>query len=300
MSGGISMNRTIRIIACVILTLLLGFAARQCGPNKTYTVTGELNGIKLQHTAPRTHVYAYPETAGEEKIDYAEAGRTHLDVVADPAPESPEALELELQARLKGEKEWSFYPCTGIEKREDGTALCRFDIPGYPWVTRFTYRFVHRSEPAAKPQVVLAHPDGGRMTLRFRGIVPVPVTVIHVLAMFAGIFMVVWTMMGCISLIRGPAEAAEPGPHRSAWWAWVFMFIGGVPFGMMMNYYAFNVLWEAVPFGSDITDNKTQVALVFWGLAAVFLTRRPGRHAGLFVLGAGLLSLAMYLIPHSL
>jgi hypothetical protein len=68
----------------------------------------------------------------------------------------------------------------------------------------------------------------------------------------------------------------------------------------MMNYYAFDVFWEAVPFGQDVTDNKTQVALVFWGLAAIFLTRRSGRHAGFFTVAAGLLSLAMYLIPHSL
>lgn len=294
------MHRTIRIIFCVIMTLLLAYATRQYGPSKSYTVTGELHGTKLQHTAPRTHVYDYPETSGDKQIDFAAAGRTHLDVVADPAPESPQALALELQARLKGEKEWAFYACTEIEKREDGTALCRFDIPGYPWTTRFTYRFVHRTEPGAKPQIILTHPDGGRMTLRFRGEYPAWVLIIHIVAMFVGIFLVVWTMAGCVSLIRGPAESAVPGPHRSAWWAWAFMFFGGVPFGILMNYYAFNVLWEAVPFGSDITDNKTQAALVFWGLAAVFLTRRPGRHAGLFVLGAGLLSLAMYMIPHSL
>jgi hypothetical protein len=135
------------------------------------------------------------------------------------------------------------------------------------------------------------------MMLKFKGPVPAWVWIPHVLLMFAGICLLMMSMWGAAGLLGG---RAEPKTARLAWWAWAAMFIGGVPFGILMNYYAFDVLWEAVPFGNDITDNKTQVALVFWGLAAIFLTHRPGRHAGLFALGAGLLSLAMYLIPHSL
>ena len=52
------------------------------------------------------------------------------------------------------------------------------------------------------------------MTLRFRGDVPGAILWPHVVCMFAGIFMVVWTMAGCLSLIREPAEAAGPGPHK--------------------------------------------------------------------------------------
>jgi hypothetical protein len=31
-----------------------------------------------------------------------------------------------------------------------------------------------------------------------------------------------------------------------------------------MNYFAFGVLWEAFPFGTDVTDNKSQIMFAFW------------------------------------
>jgi len=52
-----------------------------------------------------------------------------------------------------------------------------------------------------------------------------------------------------------------------------------------------------VPFGYDWTDNKVLVELVFWALAA-FLNRGERRDRR-SVLAAGVVTLLVYFIPHS-
>ena len=39
--------------------------------------------------------------------------------------------------------------------------------------------------------------------------------------------------------------------------------------GPIVQYYAFGDLWTGIPFGWDLTDNKTLIALIFWILAVV-------------------------------
>jgi hypothetical protein len=284
-----------RTTICIILTILIFISARYFGPNREYTIEGTLGNATVQHTAPRGHDFAIPGDRDKPIEEIRELGRTHLDVTVKPAPEEGNDLGLRLQLKLQSADQWDTYPVSEVMPGEDGAMLFRYKVPGFPWTSRVDYRFVTAGEGGER--IVLARENDEPMMLKFKGPVPGWVWIPHVLFMFAGICFLMMAMWGAIGQIGG---REEPKTARLAWWAWAAMFIGGVPIGCMMNYYAFNVLWEAVPFGNDITDNKTQVALVFWGLAAIFLTRRPGRHAGLFALGAGLLSLAMYLIPHSI
>jgi len=78
-----------------------------------------------------------------------------------------------------------------------------------------------------------------------------------------------------------------------------------------MNYYAFDTVWEGVPFGTDATDNKTQlifVYLIFMNLITLgSLTKgKLGGDKfsptvlGLYGIGAFFVMLAIYLIPHSI
>jgi hypothetical protein len=65
-----------------------------------------------------------------------------------------------------------------------------------------------------------------------------------------------------------------------------------------MQKFAFGVAWTGFPFGSDLTDNKTLIAFLFW--IAALVAGRKGRPARPFVLAASLVMLVIYLIPHSL
>jgi hypothetical protein len=97
----------------------------------------------------------------------------------------------------------------------------------------------------------------------------------------------------------GLGALVRPGdPARLTWITLAGLTLGGLLLGPLTQGYAFGALWTGVPFGWDLTDNKTLVMWIGWAAAAVALRRgRPASRA-LVVLAAGLM-LAVYVIPHS-
>jgi hypothetical protein len=65
-----------------------------------------------------------------------------------------------------------------------------------------------------------------------------------------------------------------------------------------MQKFAFGVAWSGFPLGMDLTDNKTLIAFLFWIVALI--AGRKGKPARPFVLAASLVTLLIFLIPHSL
>ena len=64
-----------------------------------------------------------------------------------------------------------------------------------------------------------------------------------------------------------------------------------------MQKYAFGAYWTGFPLGTDLTDNKTLIAMVGWGVA--WFMNRKGREGRGWIVLAAVLMLAIYLIPHS-
>lgn len=152
-------------------------------------------------------------------------------------------------------------------------------------------------------------PDGKPFVLKFIGDVPKPVLIGHIFFIFATVFCVAMAALYAISVIKG---AASPMVMlRYLFWSCVFTIIGGYPFGFAMNWYAFAGIWEGVPFGTDATDNKTQLLLVYLlfataiGLGTLFRGKYgrdvfSHRTIGWFGLGSFAVMLFIYLIPHSI
>jgi hypothetical protein len=67
--------------------------------------------------------------------------------------------------------------------------------------------------------------------------------------------------------------------------------------GPLVQKFAFGELWTGVPFGWDLTDNKTLIALVFW-ILAVIMNRKKERP--LYTVLAAVILLLVYSIPHSM
>lgn len=126
--------------------------------------------------------------------------------------------------------------------------------------------------------------------IRFRGAVPAAVLIPHVIIMFLAMLM----------STRAGLEAFDrsSNPRKYALWAAGLLFVGGMIFGPLVQKFAFGTLWTGFPFGYDLTDNKTLIALIGW-IAAVIAGRgrRPARGC---VLGAAALMLVIFFIPHSL
>jgi uncharacterized membrane protein len=81
-------------------------------------------------------------------------------------------------------------------------------------------------------------------------------------------------------------------------WTLVVFFIGGLVLGPLVAWYAFRSAWSGFPVGNDPTDTKTLIALLGWLVAAVAVRR--AKHPAPWVVGAALVTFAVYLIPHSI
>jgi hypothetical protein len=75
------------------------------------------------------------------------------------------------------------------------------------------------------------------------------------------------------------------------------LIIGGFILGPLVQKFAFNEYWTGVPFGFDLTDNKTLIAFIGWMVA--FIAHYKSKNPKYWILGAAILMLVVYLIPHS-
>lgn len=124
---------------------------------------------------------------------------------------------------------------------------------------------------------------------RFKGAVPPAVLVPHIFAMFTG--MLVANAAGLLAL-RG-----EKRLLRISLVVIALLSIGGLFLGPLVQKAAFGAYWTGWPFGTDLTDNKTAVAVFAWAVAA--FRARGGREARVAVGVAALVTLAIFLVPHS-
>jgi hypothetical protein len=127
------------------------------------------------------------------------------------------------------------------------------------------------------------------VVIRFKGGVPGFILGPHILLMF--IAMLFSTLAGLMSLIKFPQY------KKYGVWTLILFIAGGMVLGPIVQYYAFGDLWTGIPFGWDLTDNKTLIALIFWILAVV-MNRKKERP--IYTALAALILLLIFSIPHSL
>jgi hypothetical protein len=125
---------------------------------------------------------------------------------------------------------------------------------------------------------------------RYRNDVPLYVLLPHIAAMFFS--MLFSTVAGLSALGRW-----VPQSHREARINGALLFVGGFLLGPLMQYIAFGAWWTGIPFGWDLTDNKTLFAAAAWAIA--LWRMRGGRAARTEIAAAALVTLVIFAIPHS-
>jgi hypothetical protein len=132
-------------------------------------------------------------------------------------------------------------------------------------------------------------PWPGTVVIRFTGKVPSVILAAHVFFIFLGML---WSN-------RTGLEALTTRPKTKSLTlaTVVLLFIGGLIFGPLVQKFAFGEFWTGVPFGWDLTDNKTLIFVVVWGIA--LWRHRYNASPRYIVLAAALVTIIMYLIPHS-
>ena len=127
------------------------------------------------------------------------------------------------------------------------------------------------------------------VVIRFKGGVPSFILIPHILLMFTA--MLFSTLAGLMSVIKYSLY------KKYAVWTLILFIAGGMILGPIVQYFAFGDFWTGIPFGWDLTDNKTLIALIFW-ILAVYMNRKTDRP--LYTAIAAFVLLLVFSIPHSL
>lgn len=130
--------------------------------------------------------------------------------------------------------------------------------------------------------------DGKPTVIRFKGYVPNFILLPHILIMFLA--MLFSNVAGFFALLKIPFVKMMKITLGT-------IFIGGLIMGPLVQKYAFDELWTGVPFGWDLTDNKTLIAFIAWVIAYLFNRKQKSRY---WVVAAMVVTLVIFSIPHSL
>ncbi len=144
-----------------------------------------------------------------------------------------------------------------------------------------------------------------RQIIRFKDPVPLHWLAPHIFFMFLAMLFSNVAAFMAIFKVGDLSQAAKKGwaklkPNNFVSitiWTSVFLAIGGLWLGPVVQKHAFGEFWTGVPFGWDLTDNKTLIAAIFWGIALFMNSRKPSRF---WTVMAAVVMLAVYAIPHSM
>ncbi len=125
--------------------------------------------------------------------------------------------------------------------------------------------------------------------LRYKGYVPRYVLFPHIFFIFLA--MMLSTLTGLMVLVK------SRNTYIYAWLTFITLTLGGMILGPFVQKFSFDAYWTGWPFGYDLTDNKSLIAFIFWGIALIVMSRK--RENKFWPILASLVLLVVFLIPHS-
>lgn len=180
--------------------------------------------------------------------------------------------------RFKTDDPWTKLPL----KYENGGLIA--NLPYQPPAGKLEY-FVELNFQSE----VQKFPKENSVVIRFKGDVPLFILIPHIIAMF----------MSMLLSNRTGLEFFNNGKNlkKLTYWTIGTLLVGGFIFGPLTQEYAFGELWTGFPYGHDLTDNKTLIAMIGW-LIALYMYGRS-KLPKKWALFASVLLIVIYLIPHS-
>jgi len=248
-------------VITIIFTIIIAYFQRTTGP--TYPMTGKVN--------VGSHEIAYKFIRTDET-----EGKTIESEIPVKAPK--EISGSYIFKRYKSYDSWTEKPLKRV-----GDELI-ISIPRQPKAGKVEYQV-----SLTDGKEIIKIPENP-VIMRYKGVVPkLSVLLPHVLLMLLA--MIFSTRTGLEALIR------RKNTFRLAIWTLIFLGIGGLILGPIMQKYAFDAYWTGWPFGHDLTDNKTIVSFIFWLIAVIVLIKK--RNNKIWPVVAAVVLLAIYSIPHS-
>jgi hypothetical protein len=172
---------------------------------------------------------------------------------------------------------------TKTELKREGDKLVGY-LPHQPKAGKLEYNV-----DLVKNGAPLKFTNSAPVVIRFTGDVPKVILGVHIFLMFLAMF---------FSNIAGLLAMFKMHTYKfMAFLTFVVLIAGGLVLGPIVQKYAFDHYWTGAPFGWDLTDNKTLIAILGWLLAMIMIRKK---HANLWILGASLITIIIFSIPHSL
>ena len=253
------MKTTLYWILAVIITLAAAYYQRKTGPTQPKKVEITLNNTNYTFKLLRNH-------GGDEDCE-----------VSLEVPDSS----------IHGKLFYKHYPTneewTEVALIRD-SGLLKADLPHKQPAGKLAYYF----QLTSKNETADVSSDNPAI-IRFKGDVPGVIMGPHILLMFVA--MLLSNLAGLLAMVKH---------QRYIFYGkltMILFFIGGLILGPLVQLHAFGEAWTGIPFGWDLTDNKTLISFVFW-MVAVGMNWKKSR-PGYTVLAAVVL-LLIYSIPHSM
>lgn len=253
------MKSTLLWIATVIFTVIIAYYQKTTGP--TYPVRDTVS-------------------LAEEEIKFKllRSYNSGLDMPISIEAAKPKIIGQVKFKRYKSHDDWTTKPLN-----RDGNHLST-SLPSQPPAGKIIYE-VYLGTNLENLNSLTDEP----VIARYKGAVPAYFLIPHIFFMFLA--MLFASRTGIEAIIDGPKIAIQTLLTT------LFLFIGGIILGPIVQKFAFDAYWTGWPFGYDLTDNKTLIAMIFWAIA--FWRTRKDSISRFWPIAAAIVLLAIYLIPHS-
>jgi len=127
------------------------------------------------------------------------------------------------------------------------------------------------------------------VVIRFKGAVPPYILIPHIFFMFFTI------MLGSVAGLFAIANIPKFKFYTHL--TFIFLLIGGMILGPIVQKFAFNEYWAGIPFAWDLTDNKTLFAFIFWIIALIGNQKTDRKYLTVI---AAVATILIFAIPHSM
>ena len=246
-------------IIAFVLTLITAAYQRMTGP--TYPVKNEINigGEIIKYSLDRSH-------GGDE------------DQLIKIKTDNESISGIVQWKRFKTNDEWT------VDAMMFQSGYLTALLPHQPPAGKLIYKITF-----IKDGNIFNLNDGQPVVIRFKGDVPAFILIPHIILIFLA--MLFSTRTGLEFFKK------EPVYNKLVYWTFGLLILGGMIFGPIMQKYAFGAFWTGVPFGIDLTDNKTLIAVIGWVIALIAMKKSPDPKK--WIIFASILMFIVYLIPHS-
>lgn len=255
-----SLSKSI-LLWVLALAITLGAAAYQKRTGPTYPVDGEaqIGSQTVAYVLSRSYGGDGDQPVTIAVPDGAITGSVHF-------------------KRLGTSDEFTIVPMTLI-----GDSL-KASLPHQPPAGKLEY-FVELT----LGEKTIAIPSDRSIVTRFKGAVPPHVLIPHIILIFTAML---WSNRAGLEALLGKNTKQLTNMTL------LLLLFGGMIMGPIVQKFAFGEFWTGIPWGWDLTDNKTLIAFIGW--IAAFVRHRTHPFPRWWILIAALIMLGIFMIPHSM